>query len=210
MNSEILNILLVDDHHLIISGLGELLRQHFEHVDIKIADDGYQAIEILKNEVVNLLITDWDMPDIGGYQIAEYSVSKGIKTIILTSHTDIVYFLEMESLDVNGILLKNMNDNELLEAIISVCNGKDFRHPVVNEMFDKIDKLPDLSFRLTKREKQQLQYLKDGLLQKEIAAKMFIDIKTVEKHNTNIFRKLQVDSSIQAVLKAIKLGLLRN
>ena len=180
------HILLVDDHPMIITGLQKILNEYFGIVQISLAKTGEQALEILKNDVVHLLITDWDMPGIGGFEIAEYAVSKKIKTIVLTSHTDIVYLLEMDSLGVNGILLKSMDDDELIQSIIDIYHGKNYIHPEVVEIINNINNLPDLSFRLTKREKELLKYLYEGVPQKIIADKMFIDLKTVEKHIANI------------------------
>ncbi len=203
------HILLVDDHPMIINGLQKILSEYFGIVDISLAKTGEYAMEILQNDVVHLLITDWDMPGIGGLEIAEYAVSKKIKTIVLTSHTDIVYLLEMESVGVNGILLKNMDDDELIETIMMVNNGKNYRHPDVVEIINNINNMPDLSFRLAKREKELLKYLHEGIPQKNITDKMFVSIKTVEKYVANIKKKMQVPTIMQAVIKALELGLIR-
>jgi DNA-binding NarL/FixJ family response regulator len=186
-----------------------LLAERFGSVMMRTAKNGKQAIEIIEIEKIDLVITDWDMPEIGGYEIARLSCSKNIKTIVLTSHTDIAYLLEMESLGVNGILLKKMDNNDIMEKIIDIWEGENYMHPEIMELLDNLLVSVDLSLRFTKREIELLRLQKAGLTQKKIGEKMFIDVKTVEKHKKNIIMKMGVENIMQAVLKAMELGLIR-
>ncbi len=203
-----LSILLVDDHPIIISGLRTLLHESFENIKEYIAKSGKDAIKILEKEKIDLVITDWEMPEIGGYEIAKLAISKKIKTVVFTSHTDIVYLLEMSSVGVNGIFLKKSDNIEFTENILDVWEGKNYIEPEMAKLLDNVSKSSDMSARLTKRERELLNYQHKGLTQKEIGTEMKIDVKTVEKHKYNVVRKMQVKNIMQAVIKALDLGII--
>ncbi len=208
MNKQGIHILLADDHPMILSGLQTLLDESFDFTKVSSAKSGKLAIEIIENEKIDLVITDWEMPDIGGYEIAKLSKSKNIKTVVLTSHTDIVYLLEMISLKVDGIFLKKMDNNEFIEKILDIWEGKYYLDPEVSKLLDATSKSSEISARLTKREKELLIYQHKGLSQKEIGLEMKIDVKTVEKHKYNVVRKMHVKNIMLAVIKAMELGII--
>jgi len=204
-----IHVLLADDHPMVLSGLEKLMFVQFGQIIFSVAKTGKLAIEILEKENIDLVITDWDMPEIGGYEITKLSISKNIKTIVLTSHTDIAYLLEMDSLGLNGILLKKMENEEIIEKIVQIWEGENYIHPDIIDIFDNLNISVDLSLKFTKKEIELLRLQKTGLTQIKIGEQMFISVKSVEKYKSIIMKKMGVKNMMQAVLKAIELGLIK-
>ncbi len=208
MGKDSLHILLADDHPLILDSLQKVINERFGCTKISCAKTGQEAIDILENEKIDFVITDWDMPEIGGFEIAKLAVSKNIKTVILTSHTDIVYLRQMQSIKANGILLKTMDDKEILEKIISVWEGKNYIHPEAKIILENAEISTMSISKLSEKETAILQMMCGGLTAKEISNNLNISVKTIEKYKTAVFRKLGVSNTLQAVVKAQKLKLI--
>jgi DNA-binding NarL/FixJ family response regulator len=204
------HLLVVDDHPLILKGLHKELEKNFFPLRISLANNGAKAIEILKNNSVDLLITDWEMPGTRGYEVAGFALANNVKTMVFTSHTEISYLLEMKSLGVKSILLKSMTEDETMAAIMIVMEGGTYIHPDIAYVFCKKDENSNMAASISKREIDVLQLIVNGLKQPDISVRLNICKQTVEKHRGNILRKLKAKTMSEAIGKAIKLGVIKD
>lgn len=202
-----IQLVIIDDHPLVIDGIATMLKD----VDwIKITGScksGNQALAFLENNQPDIILLDINLPDIDGLQLCSVirSKTKAVKIIGLTSVNEsgiITRFLQCGG---NGYLLKNMEREELLSAITKVLNKGIYLSKEANEkilqQFHNIKEAIDNTPTLTRREKEILQLLNDGLNGPKIAEKLFLSQYTVETHRRNLMQKFNVHNT-QSLLNA--------
>lgn len=206
-------VLIVDDHALIREGLGKLLELEEDMQVIGEAGDGQGAINMARKHQPDVIIMDINMPGTDGI-LATKVIKKempGINIIALTVHED-DQVVEMVRAGVSAYILKDVAGQELISTIRKVVEGNVFIHPrvasrVVKELSSDRRRMET---KLTKREKDILDFLVKGHSNKEMADAMYISEKTVKNHLTNIFRKLSVKDRTQAAVYALKNGLVKD
>ncbi|MEO8770959.1 MAG: response regulator transcription factor [Ferruginibacter sp.] len=205
-----IRIIIIDDHPLIAGGI-EMMLKDVEYLAIQaVANTGAAAMEFLENNQPEIILLDISLPDINGMQLCEKirEKNKFSKIIGLTSSNDASIITQLLRNGANGYLLKNVERSELLEAIDEVMNGKVFLSKAANEkvleQFASISTALTNMPALTRREKEILQLLADGLNGPAIAEKLFISHFTVETHRKNLMQKLNVNSTPQLLKKAIE------
>ena len=184
--------------------------KHVDYLTIQaIANTGAAAMQFLENNEPEIILLDISLPDINGMQLCEKirEKNKFSKIIGLTSSNDASIITQLLRNGANGYLLKNVERSELLEAIDEVMNGKVFLSKAANEkvleQFASVSTAVNDMPLLTRREKEILQLLADGLNGPGIAKKLFISHFTVETHRKNLMQKLHVNSTPQ-LLKTAK------
>jgi DNA-binding NarL/FixJ family response regulator len=207
-----IKIVLVDDHQMFRDGVKAVLSDEENIKLVGEVGNGHDLYELLKSENPDLIITDISMPDISGIEITKYISEKypKIKTLVLSMHTNEEFITKALSAGANGYLPKDTSMNELLEAINTIYNGDNYFNKEISDTILKsiINKSKTGSTSkgesLTKREKEIVSLVVDGLTNKEIAEKLFISIRTVDSHKNNIMQKLKLKSSVELVKYAIK------
>ncbi len=208
---EKIKIILVDDHQMFRDGVKSVLadEENIEIIgEVGAAKDLY---DLLKSNTPDLIITDISMPDISGIEIAHY-VSENypeIKILILSMHSNEEFISKALSVGANGYLPKDTSMSELLEAIHVIYKGdnyfnKNISDTILKSIINKSKQENAEQNALTKREKEVIKLVVDGLTNKEIADKLFISIRTVDSHKNNIMQKLNLKSSVELVKYAIK------
>ena len=205
-----INIFIIDDHPLVAGGIAMMLKD-VAHVKIQAtATTGSEAMEFLKNNQPEIILLDISLPDIDGLQLCDMirKDNKFSKIIGLTSANDTSIITQLLHRGANGYLLKNMERSELLEAIDKVMDGKIFLSKAANEkvleQFSSITSAINETPAITRREKEILLLLEDGLNGPQIAEKLFISPFTVETHRKNLMQKLNANAT-QQLLKTAKL-----
>ena len=194
-------IVLADDHTILREGLRALLESDPKFKVIGEAENGMEAIRISLNLKPDLVLMDLSMPKIHGFEAIKEikKQAPAIKIIALTVHKREEYILTTLQAGADGYILKDANHLELIRAIKSVLEGKRYLSPEISGTV--IDGY--LSGRrefesksnwdtLTQREREVLKLVAEGNTTKEIAGYLFISAKTVEKHRTNLMRKLDL------------------
>jgi len=212
-----INLILADDHHLIIDGITKLLE---DETDIKIVatcSDGKQVLEILPKLSVDLLLLDLDMPIMNGLHCAETVKQKypEVKIAILTMHQEKALIKKFIEFGVDGYFLKTIKKDELVHAIKTIAKGADyFPSDVTKALLQKQSVTPNITQsqllnELTKREIEIIQLVSQGFSNADIGKKLFISPRTADTHRTNIMRKLQIHSVAEIVRFAFQNKLIK-
>ena len=211
-----INILLVDDHKIVIDGLRGLLEGEAETGSLFEAQNGAETIDTVAKEQIDLVLLDINLPDLSGFDVCKkLKTSKpDLKVIALTMHGNAGYINKMIKAGVDGYLLKNTGRDELLLAIHTVMNGERYFSKEVTDSLisgmhkEKKPKTSDFIQKLTRREKEILQLITEEFTTDEIASKLFISSTTVITHRKSLLRKLNAKNVAGLVKKAFEFGLL--
>jgi len=206
-----MNVIIVDDHQIVRDGISVLL-MNTENINIIAeASNGEQLLILLKTQTPDIIIMDISMPKITGIELTkiinvEYP---GIDVIIFSSHSEGENVIKALEAGAKGILPKSTIREELIEALMTVSEGKEFiskyipyttftNHIQKNKQNKSIEEI------LTSREIEVLKQVVDGKTNKEISELLFISQRTVEKHKSNLLNKLELKSVVDLVKFAIK------
>lgn len=211
-----INILLVDDHQIVIDGLRGLLEGEENIGVLYEAQNGAETIRIATEEPVDLILLDINLPDKSGFDICQTLKARENcpRIIALTMYSNAGYINKMIKAGVDGYLLKNTGRDELLNAIKTIMSGeryfsKEVMDSLVSGMNQvKKPKTSDFIQKLTRREKEILQLITEEMTTDEIAGKLFISATTVITHRKSLLRKLNAKNVAGLVKKAFEFGLL--
>lgn len=202
-----INILLADDHQLIIDGITNLLKDEPIMKVVGHCNNGVEVLKSLSKLTVDVLLLDLDMPHMNGLQCAEEVQKKypEVKIAILTMHEEKALIQKFIELGVHGYFLKTIPKDELIHAIKTIANGGDyFPSDVTKALLQKPVIIPDvlqspLLAELTEREIEIIKLISQGLSTKEIGEALFISPRTADTHRTNIMRKLDLHNVAEIV-----------
>jgi len=209
-----ISVYLVDDHSLFREGL-KLLLSNLDYIDnIYEAENGQQFIDGLVKNHVDIAMLDIEMPVMNGIQAAQKAkeIAPGIKIIALSMYSDENYYLSMIEAGACGFLLKNSNFQEVEKAITDVYNDKSY---ISIEILNNILKQPqksgliNINEELTDRENEILLLICKGLTNNEIADRLGLSKRTVDKHRENLLQKTQSKNTANLVIYAIKNGIMK-
>ncbi len=212
-----MRILITDDHEIFLESLTVLIKM-FSNVEVVgSCKSAEEAIKFIENNPVDLLISDYNMPQMTGIELTSYLRihHPEIKVLMLSVSEEAEMIREAFQVGVWGYMMKKAGKAELQKAIQSIRNGqKYFSESVVFELMrlnltDNIPKeaIPEFFTQLTEREIDVIRLITQELSSHEIAEKLFIAPKTVETHRHNILRKLGVKNTVGIIKYAIKNGL---
>ena len=213
----LIKILLCDDHAVVRMGLKMLVNNNKDIEVIGEASEGDEAIRLAQELKPNVVIMDLSMPHGKDGLTATAELKKlmpEIAILILTMHDDEEYLFRAIQVGASGCILKSAPQEELLGAIRSVSNGNAYLHPsatkrLMEEYIGSVKQGNSDTFNLlSDREKEVLTLIAKGFSNKEIAEKLFISVKTVETHKSNLMEKLQMKTRPELVAFALKKGLL--
>ncbi|KAF0237778.1 MAG: LuxR family transcriptional [Prolixibacteraceae bacterium] len=209
-----ISVYLVDDHSLFREGL-KMLLSNLDYIDkIYEAENGRQFIDGLRKNYVDIALIDIEMPLMNGIQAAQQAkiIVPGIKLIALSLYSDENYYLSMIEAGACGFLLKNSNFHEVEKAIKDVYEDKSY---ISIEILNNILKHPQKPVsnsnieELTEREIEILLLICKGLTNNEIADRLILSKRTVDKHRENLLLKTQSKNTANLVVYAIKSGYLQ-
>ncbi len=210
--SDKIKIFIVDDHEIFRNGLKMVLGK-LNYVEIAgEATDGKQFIGMLDNIHPDIVLMDIEMPDLNGIEATKIALKKnpGLKVIALTMFGDDEYIQSMLDAGAKGFLMKNINKETLDKALKTVYNGGNYYSEELFDFFTKQltkEKEPEKKedeLNLTRREKEVLQLLCEGLSNKEIGEALYISERTVLGHKTNLLTKTNTKNSLALMAYAIK------
>ncbi len=213
--NRVIRVLLADDHALVREGTRRLIEVEDDLEVVAEAASGEEAIVAAKELRPDIAIMDIAMPGIGGIEATRAIKADCAETaiLVLSAYDDEPYLVALLEAGAAGFLLKNINGQELVEAIRAVARGEALLQPALNEkLMRRLSNRPAVpqrpSERLSEREYDVLRLAARGLPNKEIARRLALSIRTVHSHLANIFMKMHVGSRTEAVLLALRQGMI--
>ncbi|HEX6173731.1 MAG TPA: response regulator transcription factor [Candidatus Binatia bacterium] len=206
-------ILIADDHRLLREGLRALLERDGFQV-VAEADNGRSAVRLAKELQPDIVITDIAMPDLNGLEATRQICAEAprAKVLALSMHTESRFVLGILEAGASGYLLKDAAFEELSVAIKAILRDQIYLSPaiagvVVRQSLGHVGSKPRSErAKLSKREREVLQLIAEGKSTKEIAAKLYVSVKTVETHRKQIMDKLDIYSIAELTKYAIREG----
>lgn len=205
-----INILIIDDHPLVIDGIRTMLRdESYLHIEGAVKS-GKEALAFLdEDRSIDIILLDINLPDIDGLRLCELIRAKNrdIRILGLTYINEAGIITQLIKKGANGYLLKNMEKDELIAAISKVMDGQLYMSRDANEkVLQQLqahdlpkDKIPTL----TRREKEILSLLGKGFTSQEIAQQLFLSTYTVDSHRRNMLQKFNVHNT-QSLLNVVR------
>lgn len=204
------NVLIVDDHQIVIDGIISVLTPHpcISVVATAINGEGaWSVIQSLHDEI-DLVITDINMSGINGIELCHKIKESycNIKVLFLTMHDDVLFVKQAIECEADGYMLKNCNKNELLKAIEAVIEkGSYFTYNIIKLLYAQDQTGKDVSEnKLTARETEILGLILQEMTSREIAEKLFISKQTVDSHRIRIMEKTSSKSIVGLMKYAMR------
>ncbi|TXE11194.1 response regulator [Algoriphagus aquimarinus] len=194
-------ILLVDDHKILLEGTQSLLSGLENYEVAATASSGKEAIDLLKTKDFDILVTDYELPDFSGLEIIRlaHSINPDIKVIVLSMHDDPSVVKELLKENIDSFVLKNDAHSSLMRALDKVTSGKKYFSDEISEILVRQINSPTEKSDLSPRETEIIKLIARDFSTKQIAEVLFISEKTVETHRKNILRKTDCSSLVSLV-----------
>jgi DNA-binding NarL/FixJ family response regulator len=210
-------ILLVDDHRMVREGLRLVLDQEPELKVAGEAADGREALRLAEQLQPDIVVMDIGMPGLNGMEATRKILEKSphARVIALSTYSDKRYVLGMLEAGASGYVVKSAAAEELVRAIQQVVRGAKYLSPDLADpaLPKQLERMPSPDAAggriLGPREREVLQLIAEGKTSKEVAANLYISVKTVDMHRQNIMNKLNLHSVAELTKYAIREGLTR-
>lgn len=209
-------VAIVDDQDLIRLGIECILSAHRDITVVGLAENGHEAVRLVRTEKPDVLLMDLSMPGLDGIETTKRIVEEGFGTgiILLTMHTAEEYAVRALQAGALGFLSKAIPEFELLNAIHAVASGKCHLPPELSETLSKryvrqggyispIEMLSD-------RELQVLKYLAEGHKGRDIAKELHLSVKTIDTYRARLQEKLDLHSMADLVRFALRSGVIES
>lgn len=210
--TQTINIMLIDDHTVVRSGLCRLLEQNTGIHVICEAGSGEQAYQYYGEYEPDVLVMDMSMPGMGGLEALRRIISRwsDAKVIMFSMHENATYAIQSITAGAMGYVAKTSNSEDLIQAVKDVFIGKNFisadmAHKVALQSLTGDD---NPTQRLTSREFEVFRFLAEGKMVEDIANCLNIGQKTVANYQTSLKQKLNISSPVELVRLAIKYGVI--
>jgi len=210
-----IRVLIADDHAVIREGMRHLLEQEKDLEVVGEASDGEEAARLVPKLKPDLVLMDIVMPKLSGIEATKLikQACPATNVLILTAYSDIRYILGLLEAGACGYLLKSARSNEIIGAIRAVHSGDSVLDSVVTrKLLQRVVGLAkgagegEAGGQLSPRETEILKLAARGMSNKDIASVLFLSVRTVKAHLTNIFNKMGVGCRTDAIIKGLKQG----
>jgi len=206
-----INIFIVDDHEVVITGVEAILSFHNNISIVGTANKGKEALEKILHLIPDIVIMDINLPEISGIEITKIINEKlpYTKVVFHTSYIDEKTVIQGFEAGAMGYVPKSFKSNDLIDAIETIYKGNKYLKGIISDIIignrikNKISN-EKLLENLSEREIEVIKQIAFGFVNKQIANKLDISLRTVEGHKSNIFKKLKINSTAELVIYAIK------
>jgi DNA-binding NarL/FixJ family response regulator len=191
-------VFIVDDHYMVIEGIRSLLQNEKKIEWVGHASNASSCLAFLQKQQPDVILMDINMPDKSGIDLCKEVKEKypSVFIIGLSTFNQQSFIQKMMDNGASGYVLKNATQEELIEAIEQVMKGKTYMSDEVAQLLRKHEENEVV---LTRREKEVLQLIADGLTNNEVAQKLFISITTVDTHRKNLLAKFDVKNTASLI-----------
>ena len=214
-----ITVLLAEDHTVVRQGFRKMLELEDDIEIVGEAQDGRQAVAMVKKLVPSVVLMDIAMPLLNGLEATRQILKAAptTKVVMLSAHNDDAYVQEATNSGAVGFLIKQSSAQNVCEAIREVQKGKIFFSVTVARRLQQQNGSPHNRYgarkqraSLSSREMEVLQLIAEGKANKESASELGISIKTVEKHRENLMSKLNIHDTAGLTRYAISAGIIEN
>jgi DNA-binding NarL/FixJ family response regulator len=212
--------LLADDHTIVREGFRKMLELEPDLEVVGEAQDGRQAVAMVKKLRPEVVLMDIAMPSLNGLEATRQLLKAfpATRVIMLSAHSDDAYVQNAIDSGAAGFLLKQTSAHEVCQAIREVHKGNTFFSPAISKRVDRLNAQSPNNrgsrntkiAALTSREMEVLQLIAEGKANKETAAELGIGLKTVEKHREHLMEKLDIHDTAGLTRYAISAGIIEN
>jgi DNA-binding NarL/FixJ family response regulator len=212
--SEQIRVLLADDHAVVRAGICQFLEQAPDIRVIAQAEDGDMARNLIQEHKPDVAVLDIQMPKATGIEVTRWvrANAREVGVLVLTAYDDDPYVMAVLQAGANGYVLKTATPAEVIQAVRDVYEGKSALDPAIAQklMSHIADRSgpPPAYESLTDREREVLSLAGKGYTNKAIGVQLGISDRTVQGHLAKIYRKLQVGSRTEAVMRAVSLDII--
>ena len=205
---EKISVLIVDDHPMVLEGMKALL-SNVNCVEVAgTACNAFEALDLLKTNQVNVAIVDINLPEVSGIELTAKIKKEfpAVKVLAMSTFKERSYISQMIQHGASGYLVKSASKEEIEAAILSANEGKLYLSLDINTVDLSTGATSDVPA-ISRREKEVLQLIVDGLTNPQIAEKLFISLHTVDSHRKNLLAKFNVNNTASLIRIAIKYSL---
>jgi DNA-binding NarL/FixJ family response regulator len=204
-----IKLFIVDDHYMVIEGIHSLLQNEKDIEWMGHASNAASCLSFLQNEKPDVILMDINLPDKNGIELCAIVKEKypSIYILGLSTFNQQSFIEKMMASGAAGYLLKNATQQELMEGITTVVKGKQYLSFDAATAIRKPDSDSDMPI-ITRREKEVLELIAEGLTNIEIGTKLFISNSTVDTHRKNLLAKFDVRNTAALVRIAMQLNLI--
>jgi len=198
-------LLIVDDHQILLDGIGNMLDNQGYEVVAK-AHDTPSALKALETHDIDIMITDMNMPGDDGLVLIKSAKKRypDLKIIVLSMHEERSIVLDAIQLKVNAYLLKNATQQQFLRVLELVKVGRFYISEEISHLLIETIQIKQDQRVLSDREHEVLKLIAKEYSNKQIAKALYISVRTVETHRKNIFRKTNTKSIVGLIKYAIE------
>jgi DNA-binding NarL/FixJ family response regulator len=205
-----ITVLIADDHPIVVEGIRNLLSHAVGIKVIGTASRGQQTLEMVRSLEPDVLLLDMEFTDLNGIEVVQNLANEDYcgRILVLSSHADRAYISQLLSLGVSGYLIKDEVPDTIVEAVRGVARGEKgwLSRSVAGKVSQIMQEGKEGNKELTARELEVLELVVEGKTSSEIAFRLGISSKTVEKHLEKIFKKMNVTSRVEAAVIAVREG----
>jgi DNA-binding NarL/FixJ family response regulator len=208
---KMIRIFIVDDHPMVIEGMASMI-QHEPNIELAgVAMNAASCLAFFVNQTVDVVLMDINLPDRSGIDLCDELKERFpfIRILAISSFSQGSYVKSMMERGASGYILKNVTREELLEAVTTVASGKEYLNFeagfAMREERQRMERLPVL----TRREKEVLQLITEGLTNLQIADKLFVSQSTIDSHRKSLMTKLGVKNTAALMKFCVENGLIR-
>ena len=201
-------VFIVDDHYMVIEGIRSLLQNEKDVEWVGHASNAASCLAFLQKQQPDVILMDINLPDKSGIDLCKEVIEKypSIFIIGLSTFNQQSFIQKMMDNGASGYVLKNATQEELMEAVHTVMKGKTYLSEEASQILRK-NADADIPV-LTRREKEVLELIADGLTNNEIAQKLFISVATVDTHRKNLLAKFEAKNIASLIKAAMQMHML--
>ena len=202
-----IKVFITDDHYMVIEGIHSLLQNEKDIELVGHAMNASSCIGYLEQNLPDVILMDISMPDKSGIDLCKEVKEKypSVFVIGLSTFNQQSFIEKMMDNGASGYVLKNATQEELLEAITTVVHGKTYLSFEAGKTLQKTKNNPIV---LTRREKEVLELIAEGMTNNEIAAKLFVGSTTVDTHRKNLLTKFEAKNTATLIRMAVQMQII--